>query len=43
MHRINLTLVNFLIFTIVSSSIAYYIVVSAYDDVFEMTYYSVSK
>lgn len=31
MHRINLTLVNFLIFTIVTSAIAYYIVVRAYD------------
>ncbi len=32
MHRINLTLVYFLIFTAVSSGLAYYIVVKAYDD-----------
>ncbi len=31
MHRINLTLVNFLIFTIITSAIAYHIVVKAYD------------
>jgi hypothetical protein len=31
MHRINLTLVNFLIFTIISSAIAFHIVIKAYD------------
>ena len=31
MHRINLTLVNFLIFTIITSAIAYHLVVKAYD------------
>ncbi len=31
MHRINLTLVNFLIFTIITSAIAYHLVVKGYD------------
>ncbi len=31
MHRINKTLVYFLIFTIISSALAYHIVVKAYD------------
>ncbi len=31
MHRINITLVSFLIFTIVSSALAYKIVISSYD------------
>jgi len=31
MHRINLTLVNFLVFTIITSAIAYNLVVKAYD------------
>ena len=31
MHRINWTLVNFLIFTIITSAIAYHLVVKAYD------------
>jgi hypothetical protein len=34
MHRINLTLVNFLIFTLVSSALAFHIVNKAYEDVF---------
>ncbi len=39
MHRINLTLVYFLIFTVVSSGLAYYIVVKAYDDSVDYTAY----
>jgi len=31
MHRINLTLVYFLIFTIITSAISYHLVVKAYD------------
>ncbi len=31
MHRINLTLVYFLVFTVVSSALAFHIVVKAYD------------
>jgi len=40
MHRINKTLVYFLIFTVVSSAVAYHIVVKAYDsfDNNELTY-----
>lgn len=34
MHRINKTLVYFLIFTIISSAIALHIVTEAYDTVF---------
>jgi len=34
------SLLYFLIFTIISSSIAFYMVVKAYDDVFELNYYS---
>jgi len=36
MHRINLTLVYFFIFTVVSSTLAYYIVVKAHES-FERT------
>jgi hypothetical protein len=32
MHRINLTLVYFLIFTIISSALAYKIIMTAYAD-----------
>jgi hypothetical protein len=34
-HQINKTLVYFLIFTVISSALAYKIVLSAYDTVFE--------
>ena len=34
-HQINKTLVFFLIFTIISSTLAYKIVLSAYDSIFE--------
>ena len=40
MHRINKTLVYFLIFTVISSALAYHIVVKAYSDVFELSYSS---
>lgn len=39
MHRINMTLVYFLIFTIITSVVAFNLVVKAYDDVFDMTLY----
>lgn len=39
-HQISLTLVYFLIFTIISSILAYNIVVSAYNDVFETYQYA---
>ena len=40
MHRINKTLVYFLLFTIISSALAYHIVVKAYNDVLELSYSS---
>jgi len=40
MHRINMTLVYFLIFTIVSSALAYRIIIKAYDNIFDLTYAS---
>ncbi len=40
MHRINKTLVYFLMFTIVTSAMAYHIVVKAYDSVLDSSYYS---
>ena len=46
MHRINLTLVFFLIFTIITSAMAYYIMIRAYDvfaDIDESTYNSAFK
>jgi len=38
MHRINMTLVYFLIFTVVSSAIAFYIMTKAYDGVLLTSY-----
>ena len=38
MHRINMTLVYFLIFTVVSSTLAFYILVKAYDDTLQVSY-----
>jgi hypothetical protein len=38
MHTLNKTLVYLLIFTMISSALAYYIVVRAYEGVFEAAY-----